>query len=67
MNWYVFGGMERGISLGELMSLPLWLVKDFRYLLGELKVVKREREEYEKMAEESRRDAKGVNKTKRHR
>ena len=36
VTWYCFGGMEKGISISELMTLPVALVADFSYLLREL-------------------------------
>ena len=36
LTWYGFGGLEKGISLSELMTLPGDLIADFSYLLREL-------------------------------
>jgi hypothetical protein len=36
VTWYCFGGLEKGISLSELMALPGPLIADFSYLMREL-------------------------------
>lgn len=36
ITWYGFGGLEKGISLSELITLPGPMISDFSYLLREL-------------------------------
>lgn len=43
MSWFTFGGLERGLSLTEILEMPLWLRKDFRYILSRISTRRRER------------------------
>ena len=36
VTWYCFGGLEKGMSVTELRTLPGPLIADFSYLLREL-------------------------------
>lgn len=54
MNWYTMGGMNRGITLTELMEMPAWLLRDFKYLLGKYNQIKRDKENYRKMVKHAK-------------
>lgn len=45
VNWYTLGGMNRGLTITEIMSMPKWLLKDIRYILG---VISRTRQDIER-------------------
>jgi hypothetical protein len=54
VNWYVWGGMTRGLSLTEIIEMPAWLLKDFRYLMQKYTSMKKEREEFDALVKEQR-------------
>lgn len=43
-TWYTFGGMDRRLSLTEILTIPAWLRRDFRYILSTMSTRRRERE-----------------------
>jgi len=43
MRWRQFGGMEHGISLSDILTLPEWLLHDLGYIVGELEKERRRR------------------------
>lgn len=43
LDWYQLGGLERGIGLGELATMPAALRADLLYLLKELGRMRRQR------------------------
>lgn len=43
IDWYTLGGVERGLSLTEIISMPTTMRKDFRYILGMMGTRRRER------------------------
>lgn len=66
MEWYMFGGKERGISLSELLEMPAWLRKDFRYIFGEISFSRQARKRMESLFEappskKTKTRSKGVN------
>lgn len=48
VDWYNFGGMNRGLSLSEVLTMPATMRKDFAYFLAELGRAKAARRELEK-------------------
>jgi hypothetical protein len=36
MRWRQFGGLEHGISLSDILTLPEWLLHDLGYIVGQL-------------------------------
>jgi len=34
--WYQFGGLEKGLSLTEIATMPATQLKDFQYILSRL-------------------------------
>lgn len=43
VTWWQLGGMERGVSLTELVNMPAALRADVLYLLGEMGKIRRSR------------------------
>jgi hypothetical protein len=43
LTWYTFGGVNRGLSMTEILEMPLWLRKDMRFILGQMGIRRRER------------------------
>ena len=41
--WQRYGGMEKGLSLTEIVNIPAWLRKDFDTILGALGKERRRR------------------------
>lgn len=40
VTWFAFGGLERGLSINDILTLPAELLEDFKYLtrrLGEIR------------------------------
>lgn len=44
-TWYAFGGMQRGLSVDEVLSMPAWLRQDFSFIVG---VISETREAHER-------------------
>lgn len=41
LDWYAFGGWQKGLTLQEVMDAPAWLLLDFRYLIVRLEQLKK--------------------------
>ena len=48
VNWYTLGGMQRGLTLTEILGMPRWLLKDFRYILGVISTTRTEKSRADK-------------------
>lgn len=67
LTWYTFGGISRGLGLAEIVQMPLWLRKDFRYILGALGARRRDRKRAKLYFgdEKPKKPAKGVSRNAR--
>lgn len=43
VTWYAFSGMEKGLSISEILTLPAELLTDFKYLLRRLSELREKR------------------------
>lgn len=34
LTWYMFGGLQRGFSLDEVLNAPAWLLQDFAFFIS---------------------------------
>ena len=54
LTWYTWGGMNRGLNLTEIVEMPAWLMKDFRYLMSRFRKIKAGKEAYKKIAQDAK-------------
>lgn len=47
--WRALGGMNQGVTLSELLTLPAWLTTDLRYLLARLGAARRRKQRWEQV------------------
>jgi hypothetical protein len=62
-TWYVFGGMNRGLTMTEVVEMPLWLRKDIRFIMGQMSVQRHDRKNIDLARKED--DVKGSKRRRR--